>query len=285
MILDQLVSVGIPTYERPNGLKKCLNAIRNQTYRNLEIIISDNASENPSTEVYCLEVMKEDDRVKYFKQISNIGPEENFNFVLRKSSGKMFMWVADDDWLDELYIEKCVKFLQNNSEYHHVSGKTVYLKNSLPFKTLSFPDIKLNHAALRAYLYYVHVWKNGVFYGLFKVHDKEKIFLSSCPGADWSFMARQCFLGKIKVLDEINYYRDVEGISSSRNAIIKRWKLNYIKEILFEFYSIYVITIDTLRYNKTNFFAKFIFSLPILIILSIKLMVVFIRKRFDPSYF
>ena len=41
-----LVSVGIPTYNRPKGLKRLLKQIQNQTYKNIEIIVSDNCSEN-----------------------------------------------------------------------------------------------------------------------------------------------------------------------------------------------------------------------------------------------
>src|SRR6185369_14932342 len=43
-----LVSVGVPTYSRPEGLRRALRALTEQTYENLEIIVSDNAS--PGTE-------------------------------------------------------------------------------------------------------------------------------------------------------------------------------------------------------------------------------------------
>ncbi|MBU4370171.1 glycosyltransferase [Patescibacteria group bacterium] len=43
---QQLVSVGIPTYNRPESLRRTLECITSQTYKNLEIIISDNCSPN-----------------------------------------------------------------------------------------------------------------------------------------------------------------------------------------------------------------------------------------------
>ena len=39
-----LVSIGIPTYNRPEGLRKLLDSMLNQTYKNIELIVSDNAT-------------------------------------------------------------------------------------------------------------------------------------------------------------------------------------------------------------------------------------------------
>lgn len=45
-----LVSVWIPCYNRPEGLKRTLECITGQTYKNLEIIVSDNCSPDPEVE-------------------------------------------------------------------------------------------------------------------------------------------------------------------------------------------------------------------------------------------
>lgn len=285
MISGPLVSIGIPTFERPKGLKKCLDAIRNQTYKNLEIIISDNCSTNLKVDEYCLDLINIDPRVIYYKQEVNIGPEANFNYVFNKSTGSMFMWIADDDWIDHEYIEQCVEFLMANSDYHHVAGKTQYLKHGNQYRSLSFPEIKSNYAILRVYHYFGHVWKNGIFYGLFWKRQDIPIHLSPIPGADWAFMARQCLRGKIKVLNHVNYFREIGGISSNRNSIIKRWNLNYWKKFFFEFYCIYIICRDTFRNTKTNFLIALIYSIPIIIILHFKVINIFLRKRFDKNYF
>jgi glycosyltransferase involved in cell wall biosynthesis len=47
---EPLVSVGIPCYNRPEGLKRTLECITGQTYKNLEIIVSDNCSPDPEVE-------------------------------------------------------------------------------------------------------------------------------------------------------------------------------------------------------------------------------------------
>ena len=100
-----LVSVGIPTYNRPDGLRNCLDAIIKQTYRNLEIIVSDNATPNNRTENVVREFTQIDSRVKYFRQNENKGAIYNFQFVLDKSTGDYFMWAADDDYRAPTYVE------------------------------------------------------------------------------------------------------------------------------------------------------------------------------------
>ncbi|MCA6544957.1 MAG: glycosyltransferase, partial [Pseudanabaena sp. M074S1SP2A07QC] len=92
-----LVSVGIPTYNRPNGLKRTLECITQQTYRNIEIIVSDNCSIDPNVEMVVKEFQSKDDRICYFRQLENKGAGANFLFVLKQSVGKYFMWAADDD--------------------------------------------------------------------------------------------------------------------------------------------------------------------------------------------
>lgn len=100
-----LVSVGIPTFNRPESLRRVLLEITQQTYKNLEIIVSDNASPGSETENVVREIMQNDSRVKYFKQPENIGPVHNFQFVLMQANGEYFMWAADDDWHEQHYVE------------------------------------------------------------------------------------------------------------------------------------------------------------------------------------
>lgn len=103
-----LVSVGIPTFNRPEGLRRTLNLICHQTYRNLEILVSDNASPDSETEIVARDFAVYDQRIKYFRQPTNLGPTGNFRFVLAESSGEYFMWATDDDEWDATFIETCL---------------------------------------------------------------------------------------------------------------------------------------------------------------------------------
>ena len=113
---EPLVSVGIPTYNQPDGLRRTLECIVGQTYRNIEIIVSDNDSPDPRVASVGAEFRERDARVRYFRQLRNVGPTENFRFVLGKASGKYFMWAADDDFWETEFIEKLAELLEKDKQ-------------------------------------------------------------------------------------------------------------------------------------------------------------------------
>lgn len=104
-----LVSVGIPTFNRPNGLKRTLENITAQRYKNLEIIVSDNCSTDVDVEAVVQSFMQNDLRISYHRQITNIGSWQNFLFVLKKARGDYFMWAADDDEWEPDFVTRCME--------------------------------------------------------------------------------------------------------------------------------------------------------------------------------
>ena len=105
-----LVSIGIPTYNRANG--KLLNVIRRaleQTYQNVEVIVSDNCSSDNTTEV--VQSVK-DARLKYVRHETNIGANNNFNHCLKEANGEYFLLFHDDDMIDVDFVETCISSLK-----------------------------------------------------------------------------------------------------------------------------------------------------------------------------
>jgi glycosyltransferase involved in cell wall biosynthesis len=110
-----LVSIGVPTFNRPKGLQKAISAILRQSYKNIEIIVSDNCSPTKETSEVVARFLKEDSRVKYFTQPENQGILNNFYFVLRQAKGNYFMWAADDDeWQGNDFLETLIKYAPAN---------------------------------------------------------------------------------------------------------------------------------------------------------------------------
>lgn len=102
-----LVTIAIPTYNRADSyLKQALESAVNQTYQNIEIIVSDNCSTD-NTEM----VVKgfSDPRIRYFKQTKNIGANNNFNFCLDQAKGDYFLLLQDDDMIDDDFIDACMR--------------------------------------------------------------------------------------------------------------------------------------------------------------------------------
>jgi glycosyltransferase involved in cell wall biosynthesis len=104
-----LVTIGCPTYNRPDGLRHMLECSIAQTYPNLEIIVSDNCSERKEVEKVVRELMERDPRIKYIRQPKNIGSFNNYKFLLEQATGEYFAWACDDDSRKPEYIESCIK--------------------------------------------------------------------------------------------------------------------------------------------------------------------------------
>ena len=85
-----LVSIGIPVYNAEKTLHQSLESITKQSYKNIEIIVSDNNSKDNTYKI-CEKFSKIDKRVKLFKQSRNINSIKNLIFVYKKSKGNFFM--------------------------------------------------------------------------------------------------------------------------------------------------------------------------------------------------
>jgi glycosyltransferase involved in cell wall biosynthesis len=102
-----LVTIAIPTYNRADSyLREALQSAINQTYQNVEIIVSDNYSADDTEGV-----VKSfgDSRIRYFRQTKNIAANDNFNFCLKQAKGSYFLLLHDDDMIDTDFIETCIK--------------------------------------------------------------------------------------------------------------------------------------------------------------------------------
>ena len=110
-----LVTVGVPVYNGADFLEKCLICLRDQTYRDIEVLIYDNCSQDATGEIaqrFCAE----DPRFRYFRQPENKGPMRNFIEVLEAAKTPFFMWRAADDTSDLNYIETLLALLLDRPE-------------------------------------------------------------------------------------------------------------------------------------------------------------------------
>ncbi|WP_419658224.1 glycosyl transferase, family II [Desulfosarcina variabilis str. Montpellier] len=108
-----LVSIGIPTYNRADGyLRECIESAIQQTYTNIEIIISDNCSSDGTPD---LVNGIDDPRIRYFRHEQNIGANNNFNYCLEQARGVYFLLLHDDDLIDEDFVEICMQAAGNQN--------------------------------------------------------------------------------------------------------------------------------------------------------------------------
>lgn len=86
-------------------LEEALDNLRNQSLKDLEIIISDNASTDKSPQIIA-KAIASDPRVRAVRQPSNLGPLPNFRFVLEQATTPYFAWRSYDDLTTLDYFER-----------------------------------------------------------------------------------------------------------------------------------------------------------------------------------
>ena len=115
MNAPSLVSIGVPVYNAENFVEEALNSLVRQTWTNLEIIISDNASTDRTEEI-CRRFAASDSRIRYYRNDVNIGAGKNYNRVFELSRGEYFKWAAHDDVCAPRFIEQCAVALNEQPD-------------------------------------------------------------------------------------------------------------------------------------------------------------------------
>ena len=103
---DPLVTIAIPTFNRAETfLAPALKSAVEQTYRNLDILVSDNASQDATEKVV---KSFADERIRYHRHPENIGGPRNWNFCIDQARGDYVLLLMDDDLIDPDLIAVCV---------------------------------------------------------------------------------------------------------------------------------------------------------------------------------
>ena len=110
-----LVSIGMPLHNAGRQLAEALDSLLAQDYRDIELIISDNASTD-TTESICRHYAARDSRISYQRTESNQGAVWNFNRVFEVAKGDYFMWAAHDDIRAPRFVTRCVDALEASAE-------------------------------------------------------------------------------------------------------------------------------------------------------------------------
>lgn len=109
-----LVSVGLPVYNRPGLLRRALKSLTQQSYTNLEIIVSDDCSPGEETQNVIRAFMEKESRIRYYRQEKNIGAYINHRFVVEKAKGEYFFWASEDDEWHKEFVKIGIKTLLEN---------------------------------------------------------------------------------------------------------------------------------------------------------------------------
>lgn len=110
---NTVVSVGVVVYNGEQFIDKTLNSLINQSYKNIEIIVSDNASTDSTVEIV-KKFMLKDDRVKLVANKENLGFSGNLNKTVSEATSEYVCLYHADDIYEETIVEEQFKYLESS---------------------------------------------------------------------------------------------------------------------------------------------------------------------------
>ena len=123
------VLILIPTFNRPKYFKIALESVLNQTYKNIDIVVSDNSNNN-ETEELIQPYLEKNSRIKYFHH-QNFNANDNWNFLrqyqVKDTEHEYLNWLMDDDIFYPNKIEIMLEMYLNNSDVSLVSSKRNFI--------------------------------------------------------------------------------------------------------------------------------------------------------------
>jgi glycosyltransferase involved in cell wall biosynthesis len=104
------LTIGLPVYNGEEYLAESVDALLGQSYEDFELIISDNASTDSTSDI-CRNYVKQDSRVRHVRQPQNLGLAPNHNFLVGEARGELFKWASADDLYARDLLKRCVDAL------------------------------------------------------------------------------------------------------------------------------------------------------------------------------
>lgn len=235
-----LVSIGIPIFNGMStslknkiNLHKSLQSILKQSYKNLEIIISDNCS-NDETANIIKKYLKKDKRIIFYKQKKKLHTLENFRFVFQKSSGEYFKFNAHDDMISNNFIDQNIKFLIKNNDYAFSSSPFSFESNRkkkiVKIKSLDgdlYCRLKyfLKNAVYSQHCFYALFRKKFMEHTIFATRSNQLIVNKNIFCLDWLNTIQVLIQGKFKTIKYGKLIIGVNGQSNENDYIEKQINL------------------------------------------------------------
>lgn len=204
-----LVSLGLPVFNGERYLSKAFESLLGQTHEHLELVVSDNCSQDSTSDI-CAEWVKRDGRVRYFRQSSNVGAPENWNFVARQAKGEFFKWASVSDRCAPEFVEVCLRSMQASDDIVLCFSRTRYLDDEDREIGLSDSDFEVLDPTPSDRFWRIcqHLQINNAQAGLIRLAALRKTRLDRpYPHGDKVLMAELALLGKFVMVPDALLFR------------------------------------------------------------------------------
>lgn len=109
------LSVGLAVRNGRGSVERCIESILSQDFTDLELVISDNVSDDGTTATL-EEYARGDSRIRFDVNPVNIGLHENVKRVFELAEGRFFRWISADDWLEPGCLSACIQALEDRPD-------------------------------------------------------------------------------------------------------------------------------------------------------------------------
>jgi len=225
LMTGPLVSIGIPLYNESAYVKRTVDSALAQSYRNIEIIVSDNCSTDNTYDILTSE-FKDIENLRIYRQPKNIGPNANFEFLMHQANGEFFMWLGGHDAIHPEYVAMAVKVHGEHPDSSLVYFQHQFLDHELNFiQTPPLPSIASHHLSrnlsaikvFNALNYCTHI------HGVWRLKHRPEIEFTKYFGPDHLILFIMSLCGSIHEISQ-SYYLRVVNRSENSEDMIKRYK-------------------------------------------------------------
>lgn len=215
-----IISIGVPVYNGSRFLRHALESLLGQSFSDIELIISDNASTD-DTEDICRGFAMRDARIRYVRQKVNIGAMRNWNFVAKQARGQYFKWSSANDYCAPDMLAHCVAAMKPDPRIVLCFPRTCLVDQETGSLTEYEEDIELmEDSPYERFRKIRRTLKlNNAMLGLIRTDSLLRTRLNRVyPGGDMVLMAELALSGRFLLLPEISLYRRV-GQETSSNRL------------------------------------------------------------------
>ena len=234
---SKLVSIIIPSYNRKEYLGKAIESILSQSYKDKEIIIVDDAS-NDGTEEYIKDKYGKNTIIKYYRNDVNMGAGESRRKGLSNANGEYLIFMDDDDYYtNDSFFKSAIKILVSNDKISFVSSSSMieYISENRREESIMNIEGEIDNAEYLSAFQQKYMKSNSTFTTIFRKISLQKANINEVEMLnDSTIYLRALLTGNAYILKTIS---GVYRIHS--NNISTKLDVDFIIQNLNEKYKVY----------------------------------------------
>lgn len=228
-------SVGLAVRNGRKTVERCIESVLSQDWGDLELIVSDNASDDGTLETV-ERYARSDRRVRLLVNPVDVGAHENMNRVLAAARGTYFRWISADDWLEPSCVSASVRALRRQTEAIGVtSGFTIHAAGR-PARHEDyggeFPTSQDPARRFERMLWFFHAG-DAKYDPVYGVYRRDRLVrshqLRPVERTDWLLSAELALMGPISHLPELLAHRTRDYSTGSEHRMALRRRLDPLR--------------------------------------------------------